>query len=45
MQVWRWQHYTFEEDILKSMKTAKTGLTKLKNKYQKNFDEFELKII
>ena len=45
MHVWRWQHYTFEEDILKSMETAKTGLTKLKDKYQKNFNEFELKII
>lgn len=45
LHVWRWQHYTFEEDILKSMETAKTGLTKLKDKYQKNFNEFELKII
>ena len=45
LHVWRWQHYTFEEDILKSMETAKTGLIKLKDKYQKNFDEFELKII
>jgi diadenosine tetraphosphate (Ap4A) HIT family hydrolase len=45
MHVWRWQHYTFEEDILKSMETAKIGFTKLKDKYQKNFNEFELKII
>ena len=45
LHIWRWQHYTFEEDIVKSMKTAKTGLTKLQNKYQKNFNEFELKII
>ena len=44
LHIWRWQHYTFEEDIVKSMKTAKTGLTKLQNKYQKNFNEIELKI-
>lgn len=45
LNIWQWQHYTFEEDILKSMKTAKKGLTSLINKHQKDFDKFDLKII
>tara|TARA_B100001093_G_C26836713_1_gene1018659 strand:+ start:2102 stop:3019 length:918 start_codon:yes stop_codon:yes gene_type:complete len=45
LEVWRWQHYTFEEDILNSMKIAKIGLEKLKNKYQKDCNEVELKVI
>ena len=45
LNVWRWQHFTFEKDILHSMKIAKTGLEKLKEKYKKDYSEFELKII
>lgn len=45
LNIWQWQHYTFEEEILKSMKTAKVGMTNLKDKYQKNCKEFEFKII
>ncbi len=45
LNVWRWQHHFFEEDILNSMKTSKIGLTKLEEKYQKDYKEFELKII
>jgi len=45
LNVWRWQHYTFEKNILESMKTAKTGLIKLKEMYAKNYSEFNLKII
>jgi len=45
LNVWRWQHYTFEKDILHSMKIAKSGLAKLKNKYEDNYNEFELKIV
>ena len=45
LSVWRWQHYTFEKDILHSMKIAKTGLEKLKETYQKDYSEFELKTI
>ena len=45
LNIWRWQHHTFENNILHSMKIAKTGLIKLKEKYQKDCSEFELKII
>ena len=45
LKVWRWQHYTFEENILNSMKIAKIGLEKLKKKYQKDCNEIELEII
>ena len=45
LNVWQWQHYTFEKDILDSMKIAKTGISKLKNKYVNEYNEFELKII
>ena len=45
LNIWQWQHYTFEEDILKSMKTAKVGMTNLKEKYKKNYKEFNFKII
>ena len=45
LNVWQWQHYTFEKDILYSMKIAKTGLDKLKEKYKKDYSEFNLEII
>ena len=45
LNLWQWQHYTFEKDILNSMQIAKIGLIKLENKYQNEFDEFFLKII
>ncbi len=45
LNIWRWQHYTFEEDILNSMKTAKIGLDKLKKKYQEDCNNIELKVI
>jgi len=45
LNVWRWQHHTFENNILNSMKIAKIGLIKLKEKYKKEYSEFELKII
>jgi diadenosine tetraphosphate (Ap4A) HIT family hydrolase len=45
LNIWQWQHYILEKDILQSMKIAKTGLIKLKNKYQKEFKKFYLKII
>ena len=45
LNVWQWQHYTFENDILHSMQIAKTGLNKLSQKYQKDYSEFELKVI
>ena len=45
LNVWQWQHYMFEKDILDSMKIAKTGISKLKNKYANEYNEFELKII
>ena len=45
LNVWQWQHYTFEKEILESMKIAKTGITKLKKKYENEYNEFELKVI
>ena len=45
LNVWQWQHYTFEKDVLNSMKIAKTGMTKLEDKYSNEYNEFELKII
>jgi diadenosine tetraphosphate (Ap4A) HIT family hydrolase len=45
LNVWQWQHYTFENEILESMEIAKTGLTKLKNKYENEYNEFEFKVI
>ena len=45
LNVWQWQHYTFEEEVIQSMKIAKEGMTNLKDKHQKSYKEFELKII
>ncbi len=45
LQIWRWQHFTFEKEILKSMKMAKIGLKKLFKKHKEDFNKFELKII
>ena len=45
LNVWQWQHYTFEKNILDSMKIAKNGMTKLLNKYSNEYNEFKLKII
>ena len=41
LNIWRWQNYTFEEDILHSMKIAKKGLDKLREKYQIDYKNFE----
>ncbi len=45
LQVWRWQHYMFEKEILESMTIAKSGLEKIKNLYQEKFKEYNFKII
>ena len=45
LNVWQWQHYTFEEEILRSMKIVKSGLTNLQSKYYKDYSKFEFKII
>ena len=45
LNIWQWQHYSFEENILDSMRIAKNGLDKLFKKYQNQFEKFELKII
>ncbi len=45
LQIWRWQHYTFEKEILKTMKTAKKGFKKLNSKYKQDFDKFDIKIV
>ena len=45
LNVWQWQHYTFEEGVIKSMKVAKEGMINFKKKYQKSYKEFQLKII
>ena len=43
--IWRWQDYFFEKNILHSMKIAKSGLTKLKKKFENDYKKFEFKII
>ena len=45
LEIWRWQHYKFEKDILESMKISQKGLNKLKNDHQKEYTNFEFKII
>ena len=45
LNVWQWQHYTFEKEVLDSMKMAKTGIIKLKKKYTNEFNEFNLRVI
>ncbi len=45
LQIWRWQHHTFEKEILDSMKIAKKGLAKLNKNYKNEFEKFEFKII
>ena len=45
LNIWRWQHFTFEKNILYSMKIAKKALYKLENEYHDQFKDFELKII
>ncbi len=45
LNIWQWQHYTFEEDIIETMKIAKNGLIKLKEKYIKSYNKFDLKVI
>ena len=45
LNIWQWQHYTFEKNILQSMEIAKTGLENLTEKYLKDYSEYELKII
>lgn len=45
LQIWRWQHFTFEKEILDSMKIAKKGFKKLNKKYEEDFNKFEVKIV
>ena len=45
LQIWRWQHHTFEKEILDSMKIAKKGLVKLNKIYEDEFNKFELRIV
>ena len=45
LNIWQWQHYTFEKEILESMRKAKSGLNNLKGKYEKDYIFFELEII
>ena len=45
LQIWRWQHHTFEKEILDSMKIAKKGLLKLNKIYKDDFNKFELRIV
>ena len=45
LNIWQWQHHTFEKEILDSMKMAKIGIIKLEKKYTDEFNEFELRVI
>ena len=45
LNIWKWQDNIFEKNILHSMKIARSGLNKLKKKYQDDYNEFEFKII
>ena len=45
LNIWQWKHYMFEKDVIESMRIAKIGLIKLKEKYIENFNEFEFKLI
>ncbi len=45
LQIWRWQHFTFEKEILDSMKIAKKGLKKINKKYEEDFNKFEVRIV
>ena len=36
LNLWRWQDYSFEKDILESMKIAKKALNKLKDIHKMN---------
>ena len=45
LNIWQWQHYTFEAKILESIKKNSIGLQKIKKKYKKDYHEFLLEII
>ena len=45
LNVWQWQNYTFEQNILHAMKIAKNGIRDLKVKYKSDYSEFKLEII
>ena len=45
LNIWKWQHYSFDKNILHSMKIAKKGLNKLNKVYQDEFRNFDFKII
>ena len=45
LNVWQWQNYTFEQNILHAMKIAKNGIRDLKEKYKSDYSEFKLEII
>ena len=45
IEVWKWQNLMFEEKILSTIHDAQKEFESLKEIFQKEFEEFNLKII
>ena len=45
IEVWKWQNYMFEKQIIKTINDASKELKKFENLFKTEFKEFNLKII
>ncbi len=45
LDLWRWQHYKFEENILKTIKVAKFALRKMHSNNKEKLSKFKFEII
>lgn len=45
LNVWQWQNYYFEKNILHSMKIAESGLKNLEEKYKEDYRKFNFIIV
>ena len=45
LEIWRWQNCMFEKNIIETINSSKIFYKKLENKYQKEYENFEIEII
>lgn len=45
LEIWKWQNCMFDKNILDTIIQTKSGLNKLKNKFEEKFKKFDIQII
>jgi diadenosine tetraphosphate (Ap4A) HIT family hydrolase len=45
LEIWKWQNFLFEDNILSTLKFSKKGFEELKKEYSKEYKNFKIEII